>query len=442
MLYKKFQNNISDLIDNFPFSKIAIAVSGGADSTTLLYLTSFWAKKNNIKLFVISVDHNLRKQSKLENDYVKEISDKLGHPHYQLHFDHQNNFSNLQERAREGRYELMTDLCHKLDILILLTAHHEDDYVENFCIRLERKSGIFGLSSNNINWYNNIQIARPLFNVPKSELISYLIANNIKWFEDESNLSDKYQRNVIRKKLAQEKEYIKTDIQLRQVETNELLESKFKPELIAAIAESVKIYEFGFACLNLLEFAKFSFEVRVQLISFLLIIISGNKNSTRFYSIAPILTLIEKATKLKKTLHGCIIKRIENNLLIYREFGKKLPSNITLQNKSVIWDNRFHITKNIKIGERASNDIGEEGLFEYVTNLTLKDYSAIKKYLDIKLLKDLTFGNHIAILFTLPVIKILEKVIAMPHISYYDNERKIFNVSFNPSFISRFTHFC
>ncbi|WP_341790104.1 tRNA lysidine(34) synthetase TilS [Rickettsia endosymbiont of Polydrusus tereticollis] len=442
MLYKKFQNNINNLIGNFPFTKIAIAVSGGSDSTVLLYLTSLWAKKNNVKLFVISVDHNLREQSKLENDYVKEISDKLGHPHYQLHFDHQNNFSNLQERAREGRYELMTDLCHKLDILILLTAHHADDYVENFCIRLERKSGIFGLSSNNINWYNNIQIARPLFNIPKSELISYLIANNIKWFEDESNLSDKYQRNVIRKKLTQENEYIKADIQLRQVEANKLLENTFKPELIAAIAESVKIYEFGFARLNLLEFAKFSFEVRVQLISFLLIIIGGKKRSVRFYSIAPILTLIETATKLKKTLHGCVLKRIENNLLIYREFGKKLPSNITLQNNPVIWDNRFHITKNIKIVERANNDIGEEGLFEYVTNLTLKDYSTIKKYLDIKLLKDLTFGNHIAILFTLPVIKILEKVIAMPHISYYDNEREIFNVSFNPSFISRFTHFC
>ncbi|MFY9589255.1 tRNA lysidine(34) synthetase TilS [Rickettsia endosymbiont of Halotydeus destructor] len=434
MLYQKFQYNINELVDSFPISKIAIAVSGGSDSIALLHLTNIWAKEHNIKLFVISVDHNLREQSKLENKYIKEVSDKLGHPHYQLHFDHQNNFSNLQERAREGRYELMTNLCTELDILILLTAHHEDDYIENFCIRLERKSGIFGLSSSNINWYNNIQIARPLFNIPKNELVNYLIANNIKWFEDESNLSDKYQRNVIRKKLAKGIEYVKADIQLRQARANELLESKFKPELIAAIAASVKIYEYGFARLNLIKFAKFSDEVKVQLISFLLIIISGNKNTARFYSLAPILTLIETTIIFKNTIHGCVVKRVQNNLLIYREFGKKPPQNIILQNREKIWDNRFRILQN------------DQSNKYYITNLTMKDYSMIRKYLNTELLKELTFRNHIAILFTLPVIKILEKVIAIPHISYYDSEmkvsKKIFEVSFNPSFVSRFTHFC
>ncbi|MFP3012846.1 MAG: tRNA lysidine(34) synthetase TilS [Rickettsia sp.] len=430
MLYEKFEYNINNLIGNFGLSKIAVAVSGGSDSVALLYLANIWVEKNNIELSVISVDHNLREQSKQETHYIQNISNNLNRKHYSLYFDHQNNFSNLQERAREGRYDLMTNLCLKLDILVLLTAHHADDYIENFCLRLERNSGIFGLSSSNINWYNNIQMIRPLYNIPKSELVEYLVSHNIKWFEDESNSSDKYRRNVIRQKLAKGEDYIKADIILQQLEINDLLDNKFKPELISAIAEAVKIFEYGFAFLDLVKFDKFSNEVKVQIINFLLIIISGQSRAARFYSVEPILKLITQDVNFKNTLHGCVINRIQNELLIYREFGKKLPESKILLDKSVIWDNRFCITRN------------QETQNCFVTHLSLEDYKMIKKQLDLEPLKNLSCKNHNAILFTLPIIKILEKVIAIPHISYYDNDMWNFEVSFAPNFVSRFTHFC
>ncbi|WP_419235070.1 tRNA lysidine(34) synthetase TilS [Rickettsia endosymbiont of Nabis limbatus] len=429
MLYKKFEHNINNLIDGFGLSKIAIAVSGGSDSVALLYLASIWAKKNNIELFVLSVDHNLREQSKQEIEYIQNISNSLNRKHYNLSFDHQNNFSNLQERARKGRYDLMTSLCRKLDILVLLTAHHEDDYIENFCLRLERKSGVFGLSSSNVNYHNDTQIIRPLFNIPKSELENYLVTNNIKWFEDQSNLSTKYRRNAVRQKLAKQEDYIKDDIITEQIKVNELVENKFKPELIAAIAESVKISEYGFAFLNLIKFSRFSPEVRVQLINFLLIIIGGQHRSARFYSVEPILKLIMQSLDFKNTLHGCVIKRMQNELLIYREFGKKLPESKLLLNKQAVWDNRFRITKKHDLENCVA------------TYLSLEDYKIIKKKLDLEVLKNLSYGTHNAILFTLPIIKILEKVVAIPHISYYDNDIKSFNVSFAPDFTSRFTHF-
>ncbi|AAU03574.1 tRNA lysidine(34) synthetase TilS [Rickettsia typhi] len=430
MLYEKFEYNINNLVGNFGLSKIAIAVSGGSDSVALLYLANIWAEKNNIELFIISVDHNLRAQSKQENYYIQSISNNLKRKYYNLSFDHQNNFSNLQARAREGRYDLMTNLCLELDVLVLLTAHHEDDYVENFCLRLERNSGIFGLSSSNIHWYNNIQIIRPLYNIPKSELVKYLVTNKIKWFEDESNLSDKYRRNIIRQKLFKEENYIKAEISVQQLKTNKLIEDELKPELISAIGEAVKIFEYGFTFLDLVKFDKFSNEVKVQIINFLLIMISGQSRSARFYSIAPILKLISQNVNFKKTVHGCVITRIQNELLIYREFGKKLPKSKILLDKSVIWDNRFCITKNQETPDCV------------ITYLSLEDYKVIKKQLDLKHLKNLSCKNHNAILFTLPIIKILEKVIAIPHISYYDNDMWNFEVSFAPNFVSRFTHFC
>ncbi|AFC70526.1 tRNA lysidine(34) synthetase TilS [Rickettsia australis] len=430
MLYEKFEYNINNLIGNFGLSKIAVAVSGGSDSVALLYLANIWAEKNNIELSVISVDHNLRAQSKQETYYIQNISNSLNRKHYSLSFDHQNNFSNLQERAREGRYDLMTNLCLEFDILVLLTAHHADDYVENFCLRLERNSGIFGLSSSNINWYNNIQIIRPLYNIPKSELVEYLVSHNIKWFEDESNSSDKYRRNIIRQKLAKGVGYIKAEIILQQLKINDLLDNKFKPELISAIAEAVKIFEYGFAFLDLVKFDKFSNEVKVQIINFLLIIISGQFRAARFYSVESILKLITQDVNFKNTLHGCVIKRIQNELLVYKEFGKKLPESKILLDKSIIWDNRFCITKNQETPDCV------------ITYLSLEDYKTIKKQLDLEPLKNLSCKNHNAILFTLPIIKILEKVIAIPHISYYDNDMWNFEVSFVPNFVSRFTHFC
>ena len=71
------------------------------------------------------------------------------------------------------------------------------------------------------------------------------------------------------------------------------------------------------------------------------------------------------------------------------------------------------------------------------------DYIKIKEVLDMKELAALSGNNHTDILFTLPVIKNLEKIVAIPHISYYDDFEAGFevNVIFRPGFISRFTHF-
>lgn len=431
MLYKKFQSNITELIGKSCFTDSAVAVSGGADSLALLSLMSIWAKENRSKLIVMTVDHNLRPESKVECQYVRNFSQSLGHDCITFSWDHQNNLSNIQARAREGRYHLMTDACNKLSILNLVTAHHFDDEIENFCIKQERKSGILGLSSSNINFYNNIRIIRPLFNIHKQELVDYLIANNIKWFEDESNASSKYQRNRIRLFLSQN-ENSKKEIILQQLKVNDQAE-QLKHQLIAAIAHSVSINDFGFAKINLLNILELSKEIRLQLINFVLTVISGNKKVPRFRSATIILAKLEEGSQFINTLHGCIIKKIQDTLLIYREFGKNHPNNVILT-KDVIWDSRFRFFGEVSKDKRGA----------YITNLSMADYVKIKDNLDLRKLSSISINNHKAILFTLPVIKVLEKIIAIPHISYYNDESLIdkFKIAFWPSFASRFTHFC
>lgn len=432
MLYAKFENNINQLLVFSAFRDCAVAVSGGADSVALLLLMSRWAKENGSKLTVVTINHNLRKEAAQECDYVQSLSNSLGHRCFILSWDHRNNFANLQARAREGRYQLMTSLCNELDVLNLATAHHQDDYIENFWIRQERKSATLGLSSNNHQFFNNVRVIRPLINIHKCELVDFLTTNNIQWFEDSSNLSSQYQRARIRIKL-EHNEQLKHNIMFQQLVINKQAHN-LKADLIAFIAESVNIYNLGFALIDLAKLKTACAQVRFQLINFVLTIISGKLKMPRASSTEILCDCISAKQEIFiKTLHGCVIKKLQNSLLIYREFGKNLPPNVTLRHVEQCWDNRFQF--------RAT----ESGLFgAYVTYLTMKDYAIIKDEIKMGKLKEISDNNHLEILFTLPVIKILKKVIALPHLCYYndDNLRGKLNFSFSPGFISRFTHFC
>lgn len=433
MLYKIFSANINSLCANICPESVAVAVSGGVDSIALLLLISKWAESNNVKLTVLTINHNLRIEAKSETNYVKELSIKLGHDCFILSWNHQNNFANLQARAREGRYQLMTDLCQQLNILTLVTAHHQDDYIENFCIRQQRKSGILGLSSSNINFYNNIRVLRPLFNISKQQLIDYLVRNNVKWFEDKSNESDKYQRNRIRKNLSIIERQL---IQEQQLEINEQAK-KLQFELVSAIAESAAISQHSFAVVDLSNFASSSSEVKLQLLNYIFTIIGGNQTIPRFESTNLILSLISQNQDFTKTLHGCLLEKRQQKLFVYRCFGKKLPKQVELQ-AGCIWDNRFRFD----FAENFERSLAKSKC--YITNLTLNDYIEIKNHPQLKKLKNLPISNYKAILFALPVIKTLEKIVALPHISYYNNATLAgkLNFSYQPSFMSRFTHFC
>jgi tRNA(Ile)-lysidine synthase len=230
----QFQKNIAELAA-YPPKALALGVSGGSDSMALLMLAKEWSDQHGAKISVLTVDHHLREESRQEAEYVGLVCGQMGLEHEILDWDELLSPSdersedprvlgvrycrrpldqvrgkqvvksegNIQSRARKARYELMTGWCHENNISTLLTAHHLDDQVENFIIRLSRGSGLFGLLDHSFGLYNKINILRPLFNIPKKELQSYLVENNIKWCEDPSNHNPKYQRSNVRKWLDQ-----------------------------------------------------------------------------------------------------------------------------------------------------------------------------------------------------------------------------------------------
>ncbi|NCU49426.1 MAG: tRNA lysidine(34) synthetase TilS, partial [Candidatus Fonsibacter ubiquis] len=109
--------------------------------------------------------------------------------------------SNIQKKARDLRYDLFQKYCKKNKIKFLILAHHQDDLIENFYIRLIRGSGIKGLTSlQNVSELNkDFYLLRPLLHFKKEELLNLTKKIFSTWIEDPSNLNEKFLRVRIRK---------------------------------------------------------------------------------------------------------------------------------------------------------------------------------------------------------------------------------------------------
>jgi len=109
--------------------------------------------------------------------------------------------SNIQKKARDIRYTMLSNYCLKNKVKYLITAHHGDDQIENFFIRLLRGSGLTGLSSmsTNTKYSNRLKIIRPFLHFKKKDL-KYVTLNYFKtYIKDPSNKDEKFLRVRIRK---------------------------------------------------------------------------------------------------------------------------------------------------------------------------------------------------------------------------------------------------
>ena len=181
-----------------------MAISGGCDSVALTFALNDFCKENKIKIYALTIDHGVRKNSKIEAKKVGELLKKFNISHKILSIPKKEiPQKNIEANLREIRYKMLSDFCKKNQIEFLFVGHHLGDIAENFLIRLFRGSGLDGLSPmQEISEMNGVQILRPFLEISKDELKNYLIKKNISWFEDETNDDEKFLRNKIRKFLA------------------------------------------------------------------------------------------------------------------------------------------------------------------------------------------------------------------------------------------------
>lgn len=178
---------------------IVVGVSAGPDSMALLYILKELQKINKFKIIVAHINHNLRKESKEEEEFLKAYCEKE-----KLFFESMTikNYGddNFHNEARTIRYHFYEELINKYKANYLMTGHHGDDLIETILMRLVRGSTIHGYSGfSKIYSINNYKIVRPLIYVTKDELLSFDEKNHIPYRIDNSNFKDKYTRNRYRK---------------------------------------------------------------------------------------------------------------------------------------------------------------------------------------------------------------------------------------------------
>ena len=210
---KEFKKLLEDKYTFERYPSVAVAVSGGPDSMSLLFLLNKYIKNKNGRLIALIVNHKLRenstKEAKLISVFLKKNKIKS-----QILSVNKNYIKkkNMME-ARNNRYNLLTNFCKQQNILHLFVAHHKEDNLETFLNRKISGSDFYGLKSmSKFSLYNNVCILRPLLKVSKDMLVDYNKKNNIEYINDPSNINLDYTRPNIRSFLKKSNQKIIKEI--------------------------------------------------------------------------------------------------------------------------------------------------------------------------------------------------------------------------------------
>ena len=188
--------------DNFVFHKedtIVVGCSAGPDSMALIDMLLRIREKYSLNLIVAHVNHNLRKQSVQEEEYLRNYCEKKK-VMFECMMITEYGDDNFHNEARNIRYDFFEKVVYKYHANYLMTAHHGDDLVETVLMRITRGSNLNGYSGfKKIVDKGEYKIVRPLLSYTKQELEDDDKKNHIMYYIDDSNAKDKYTRNRYRK---------------------------------------------------------------------------------------------------------------------------------------------------------------------------------------------------------------------------------------------------
>ncbi|WP_286192206.1 tRNA lysidine(34) synthetase TilS [Roseomonas genomospecies 6] len=179
--------------------RLAVGVSGGADSLGLALLAQRWAAARGGALLALIVDHGLRAESAAEAARVGGWLQARGIPHAILRWEGEKPATGIQAAARAARHRLLAERCRDEGILHLALAHHRDDQAETVLLRFARGSGIDGLAGMApVRAAGAVRVIRPLLDLPRDRLAATCRAFGQDWIEDPSNRNPLFARARLR----------------------------------------------------------------------------------------------------------------------------------------------------------------------------------------------------------------------------------------------------
>ena len=420
-LLSHFADSMQGLFQPYGSKACALAVSGGSDSMAMLLLASKWAKHHQVCLYVLTVDHGLRDCSAEEASIVKQCCKNLGLSHHTLIWQEKKPSANIQAKAREARYRLMADWCREHNIACLLTAHTIQDQAETVLMHVMRGSGVYGLSAIAAHSSHfGINILRPLLEVSREALQTYLKEQEQQWVEDSSNADPKYMRSRLRQFLALSDEPERLIQRLSDTAAHMQRARDAIDAMVGHVKEEqVVLSEQAMASIPLAAFQTLPLEVGYRVLASLLMDISGNIYVPRFEKLQQLYQQVVSCEPAGGTwtLSGCcIIVEGQGQLHILREAAPVEPNRPIVSGQVIAWDGRFNcrLSGSFKVSDTL-----------YIGAVSLHQWDQLDQCVKQSINVDIPFFRKI--LPTLPALKSFDNVHgveiihAIPHINYWVN---------------------
>ena len=223
--------------------RIVCGISGGPDSISMLNILKEIKEEKiyDFEIFVAHINHGLRENAKLDEEYVVEYCKKNNLKCFVL----QANIKEKAEKEKRGleetgriiRYDFFDQVLAQTTSNKIAIAHNNNDHVETIIMNIIRGTGISGLKG--IEAVSGKYI-RPLIESKREDIESYCEEEKLNPRFDESNLENIYTRNKIRNVAIP---YIKEELNPSIFEAITRLSEIVKDDLIYFDMQTEKIYK-------------------------------------------------------------------------------------------------------------------------------------------------------------------------------------------------------
>jgi tRNA(Ile)-lysidine synthase len=326
--------------------RLAVAVSGGADSLALALLADAWARRHGGEIVALTVDHGLRPASAAEARQVGDWLGARGIAHRTLTWEGPHPASDIQAVARAARYRLLEAWCGAHGCLHLLTAHHREDRAETFWLRLARGSGLDGLAGiSAVSERAECRVLRPLLDVPPERLRERLREDGQAWIEDPSNRNAGFARVRVRQARA-----LLTAEGLSAERLGETLRhlGRARQALEAGtaglLARAVTLHPAGFAWIDPEAIRRVESELGLRALAAVLATVGGAEYPPRLERLERLYDALGRDAQGRgRTLGGCCLVASAGAVLVCREPAAMEPPVALSPGGAFIWDGRFRV---------------------------------------------------------------------------------------------------
>ena len=341
-----------------PGESCVVALSGGADSVSLLHALLALADELGINIYAAHINHGIRgKKADADEKFVMELCERLDVVLFNKKADVMRyageNKIGLEFAGRLVRYNFLNsiDLPNKK----IAVGHSKGDHAETILMNIVRGCGTAGLGG--IAPVRN-NIARPLIELTREEIISFCDENDISYVTDESNFSNEYTRNRVRMELIP------------------FIQGHFNPNIVETLTKNAKIisdenawmaricaaefvrafwYDDGYTA-YIKDFSAFDIALRRRLLCMCFERINSSARDLSNVAVERALTLIDRKTTGKEVLlgNGIYIEISYDKLCVYKK-RENLAFSYNILPNTDVFINELDITLHVEISDSCTD---------------------------------------------------------------------------------------